>query len=297
MVNERAHGHQSNSWKDMRRFFKSLSYHNAWAPGTLHGKFFKKIAPANAYVKQFKPQYGFLTLPVFLAWKKPYNLKAIGVATTQGNSQWIAASGQYHIISASESSLADCKRKRVISHFWKDSQFLNAVVGGADWNVREFDEFPLSASDDVLSSLVSVPPKADCALVDDAQLGDLKRLAGAEKLKTLWSSAQMPSVVVAQFPSASFEDQHAFKSSFEDVCANNGMLPCAAMGFTSLHVAEAANISALDDMFAKFSKPVALHDSAVAKQASDAEDEDEEEKAPVNIGETPPSDQETNHSS
>jgi len=277
MVNERASLSQSLAFKDFHRFTKMLAYHNGWAPRSVRGKFFKNIRAANIYVKEHKPRYAFLTLPVFLAWKKRFNLGAIGYANTQGNSQWMAASSKYHIISSSETSLADCKSKRVISHFWKDAQFLNAAVGGSAWSVKDFDEFPLSASDSVLSSLVSEPPKADCALVDDAQMGDMKRLAGADKLKTLWSSAQLPAVIVAYFPSVSWNDQMSFKNTLPDICAGNGLLPCAAMGITSFQVAEPADLQSLESMSKKYQVPVSFKDGAVATQASDQEDETSEE--------------------
>src|SRR6185369_3120698 len=74
--------------------------------------------------------------------------------------------------------------------------------------------------------------QAECALIDDAQLAEAQKLDPA--IKSVWSSAKLPSMIVVAFPSAPAAEKATFQGSLGKVCSGGGAQVCKDAGLASL---------------------------------------------------------------
>jgi hypothetical protein len=158
--------------------------------------------------------------------------------------QAVVATGggqQYFLISKTASDLAGCKGKKLASDHADDPKFIEKVVSGGQFKLSDFT---LDATTRPLQTTKKVVnDEDDCALIDDAQLAELQKL-GAPAVKTVWSSAKLPAMIVASFPSAPAAEAKTFQASLSKICPA-GQQTCTDVGLSSLSGTVPADLPAL----------------------------------------------------
>jgi len=211
------------------RFVAVAAQQNGW-PGA-KGQYFGTRNAAETYLASHQPHYGILSLAAFLAMRKPHHLEVVGkVAST------LAGGEQYFVVSKTATDLAGCKGQVLASDHTSDAQFVEKVVARGDFKLADFkllrNQRPLQSLKQLLGG------EATCALIDDAQLGELQRLPGGSDVHPVWKSRQLPPMAVVAFPAAPAAERKAFQASLDGVCDEAGQDACAEIG---IHMLDAAS--------------------------------------------------------
>jgi hypothetical protein len=214
------------------RFVTIAAEQNGWAEGK--GQYYNNRSAAEAFIQAHHPRYGIFSLPVFLALRAEYKLEVIGQVAVS-----LAGGRYYYLISKSAAGLAGCRGKTVVSDHMDDTRFIERVVAGEKFALADFSvvqtQRPLQTIKKVING------EAACALIDDAQLAELPHLDGADGLRTVWKSAELPPMVVTAFPTALEADRQRFQEHLASLCDNDGQSVCAEVGIVSLKAASAAD--------------------------------------------------------
>ena len=214
------------------RFVAIAAEQNGWADAK--GQYYNNRGAADAFIQANHPHYGIFSLPAFLALRAKYKLEVIGQVAVS-----LAGGRQYSLISKSAADLAGCKGKTVVSDHMDDARFIERVVAGKGFTLADFTvvqtQRPLQTIKKVING------EAACALIDDAQLAELPHLDGADGLRTVWKSAELPPMVVTAFPTAMDADRQRFQEHLAKLCDNDGQSACAEVGIVSLKAASAAD--------------------------------------------------------
>jgi hypothetical protein len=220
----------------------NVAKQNGWASAA--GKYFTTRAQAKSFITDSKPHYGILSLGAFLDLRGPNKLEVIGSAEVAGG-----GGRQYFVVSASEGSLAGCKGKTLGTDHGDDVRFIDKVVGKSDFSLAEFTvedtRRPMKTVNAVARGEVA------CALIDDAQLASLGSVEGGATVRTVWTSAKLPPMVVVAFPSAPAAEKTGFSGQLSKVCSGDGANACKEVGLKSL---SAASESTYADVIADYSK-------------------------------------------
>jgi hypothetical protein len=151
----------------------------------------------------------------------------------------LAGGEQYFIVSKTARDLAGCKRKKLASDHFNDSRFVERVVARREFTLTEFElvknQRPLQSLRQVLSG------ETDCALLDDAQLGELNHLQGSQSVKVVWKSKRLPPMAVVAFPSAPAAERKTFREKLSSVCEGDANTACAEVGIHALAPANASD--------------------------------------------------------
>jgi hypothetical protein len=208
------------------RFTALVGQKNAW--GSVRGQYFSSRSAARQFIAADHPQFGILSLGAFLALRGEYGLKVIGqVAST------LAGGRQYFLVSKSVQDLAGCKGKTLASDHAGDPRFIDRVVARGAFRLADFKLLqnlrPLQSIYQVLNG------EADCALIDDAQLAELKHLDTANEVGVVWRSAQLPPMAVVAFPNAPAASRKAFEASLHGLCQEEpAQTVCQEVGIQAL---------------------------------------------------------------
>jgi hypothetical protein len=220
----------------------NVAKQNGWASAA--GKYFTTRAQAKSFITDSKPHYGILSLGAFLDLRGPNKLEVIGSAEVAGG-----GGRQYFVVSASEGSLAGCKGKTLGTDHGDDVRFIDKVVGKSDFSLAEFTvedtRRPMKTVNAVARGEVA------CALIDDAQLASLGGVEGGASVRTVWTSAKLPPMVVVAFPSAPAAEKTAFSGQLARVCSGESANACKEVGLKSLSSAKVANYAAVIADYAK----------------------------------------------
>jgi hypothetical protein len=213
------------------RFVAAAAAQNQWSDAK--GQYYTTRAAAEQFIEQQKPHYGIISLAAFLDFRIKYGLEVIGKVAVS-----LIGGQQYFLISKTQTNLAGCKGKKLASDHATDKRFIDNVVAHGEFKLSDFTlvatQRPLQTIKEVVSGT------ADCALIDDAQASELAKLTGAGDVKTVWSSAKLPPMVVAAFPTAPTSERLAFQKNFQKVCEADAKPACAEVGILSLDMASAA---------------------------------------------------------
>lgn len=215
---------------------------NGWSD--VKGTYHTKRAAAKSFIEDTHPQFGMLSLGAFLALRGANNLQVIGQTEVEGG-----GGIQYYVISKHHADLAGCKGKTLASNHAGDAPFIEKVVAKGAFTLSEFTLVTTTRPVQTLKSVLK--DEAECALVDDAQMAELRSLEGEAEVHPVWFSAQLPPMPVVAFGSAPASMVDAFKGSLASVCTGEGAKACAAAGIKTLKAVEA---SAYDDVIAAWSK-------------------------------------------
>jgi hypothetical protein len=222
------------------RFVATAALQNGWADAK--GQYYVTRTAAEDFIVKQKPHYGIMSLAAFLDFRAQYNLEVVGKVAVS-----LVGGQQYFLISKTETSLAGCKGKKLASDHTTDVRFIEKVVARGAFVLTDFQlvqtQRPLQTIKEVLSGT------ADCALIDDAQFGELAKLPGGKDLKTAWTSEKLPPMVVTAFPSAPTAERQRFQKNFGKVCDADTKPACAEVGISSLDLASAADYAAVVEAY------------------------------------------------
>jgi len=226
----------------LERFVAIAAEQNGWAAAK--GQYYNNRHAAEAFIQTHHPHYGIFSLPAFLALQAKYKLEVIGQVAVS-----LAGGRQYYLISKSAADLAGCKGKTVASDHTDDTRFVEHVVAGRKFTLADFTvgqtQRPLQTIKQVING------EAACALIDDAQLAELPHLEGADGLRPVWQSAELPPMVVTAFPAASADERKRFQENLAKLCDNEAQSACAEVGIVSLKAASAADYAAVVAAYGK----------------------------------------------
>jgi len=218
------------------RFVAMAAEENDWVSAS--GRYFTSRPAAEAFIQAQKPHYGIFSLAAFLALKEKYHFEVIGQVAVS-----LVGGRQYALISKTATSLAECKGNPLASDHVDDPRFIERVVAAGQFKLADFKleptQRPLQTIKKVLSDEVL------CALVDDAQVAELSHIEGADGVRTVWKSAELPPMAVVAFPSAPTAERKKFQDKLDDVCDHNEHGVCGEVGIVSLHLASAADYGAV----------------------------------------------------
>jgi ABC-type phosphate/phosphonate transport system substrate-binding protein len=152
-------------------------------------------------------------------------------------------------MSKSAADLAGCKGKTVVSDHVDDTRFIERVAAGQEFRLADFTvvqtQRPLQTIKKVIDG------DAACALIDDAQFAELPHLEGADGLRAVWQSDELPPMVVSAFPEATADERKRFQKTLATLCDDDAQSTCAEVGIVSL---EAAGQSAYAAVIAAYGK-------------------------------------------
>lgn len=236
VVKEHGVGSPTLAQPYLDRFVATAATQNGW--GDAKGQYYVTRAAAEEFISTQKPHYGIISLGAFLDFRLRYNLEVIGKVAVS-----LVGGQQYFLISKTATDLAGCKGKKLASDHANDQRFIEKVVARGAFKLADFQ---LKATQRPLQTIKEViTGGADCALIDDAQLGELAKLSGADGVKTVWSSEKLPPMVVAAFPNAPTPERLRFQGNFKLVCEADTKPACAEVGILSLDLASAADYAAV----------------------------------------------------
>lgn len=218
------------------RFVATAARQNHWADAK--GQYYVTRSAAEEFIDTQSPHYGIMSLAAFLDFRLRYNLEVIGKVAVS-----LVGGQQYFLISTSATDLAGCKGKKLVSDHLTDQRFIDNVVAGGKFVLKDFELVPTQRPLQTIKELLG--GKADCALIDDAQFGDLAKLPGAAGIKTAWTSEKLPPMVVAAFPNAPTAERIGFQQNFDKVCDADTKPACAEVGISALDMASAADYAAV----------------------------------------------------
>jgi hypothetical protein len=224
------------------RFVALAAEQNEW--NDAKGMYYTNRSAAESFIQEQKPHYAILSLAAFLALKDKYHLQVIGQVAVS-----LVGGKQYYVISKRAKDLANCKGKSLATDHADDVRFIEKVVAGGKFKLADFKvvqtQRPLQTIKKVIAG------DTDCALVDDAQLAELSHIEGADGVRPVWSSAELPPMVVVAFPTAPAQERARFQDNLAKVCDDDGKGACAEVGIESLRAAGAADYAAVVGAYGK----------------------------------------------
>jgi hypothetical protein len=198
---------------------------NGW-PGAI-GKYFTSRTAAEAFIKSAKPHYGILSLPAFLAMRKPYRLDVIGRVAVS-----LAGGRRYYLISKKAENIDGCKGQTLATDHADDARFIDKVVFRSHAALSDFTLVPTQRPLQTIKAVLT--DKAYCALIDDAQKDQLEHLQDKNSAHKAWESAELPPMPVVAFPAAPAPERETFKRNLDAVCSDEGKSACAEVGIDDL---------------------------------------------------------------
>jgi ABC-type phosphate/phosphonate transport system substrate-binding protein len=93
--------------------------------------------------------------------------------------------------------------------------------------------------------------EAVCALIDDAQRAELSHIEGADGVRTVWASVELPPMAIVAFPDAPADERKRFEENLSKVCDDNGQSACAEVGIVSLKATGATDYTAVSNAYGK----------------------------------------------
>jgi len=223
------------------RFTALIAQQNGWAGA--RGQYLSRRSAVQPFVETQHPHYGMFSLAAFLALRKVYRLEVIGrVAST------LAGGQQYFLVSRSARDLAGCKGRTLASDHTDDVKFVERVVARREFRLGQFQVLqnlrPLQSIYQVLSG------EADCALIDDAQLAELRHLDAAGDVRVVWKSEPLPPMAVVAFPAAPAAERKAFQASLRGLCGEEpAKTACQEVGIQALDAASASDYAEVVSLY------------------------------------------------
>ncbi len=225
ILKEHGVGSAATAQSYVDKLVATVATQNGWSSAA--GKYFTTRTQATSFISASNPHYGILSLGAFLSLRGPNKLEVIGSAEVSGG-----GGRQYFIVSASETSLAGCKGKTLGTDHGDDARFIDKVVGKSDFSLSEFTVEDTKRPMKTVNAVAR--GEVPCALIDDAQLSSIAGVEGGAAVKTVWSSAKLPPMVVVAFPSAPAAEKKTFTGNLSKVCEGDGKEACKEIGLKSL---------------------------------------------------------------
>lgn len=240
VLKEHGVGSSSLAQPYLDRFVETAALQNEWVDAK--GQYYTTRAAAEEFIVAQKPHYGIMSLAAFLDFRAKYNLEVVGKVDVS-----LVGGQQYFLVSKAATDLAGCKGKKLASDHTTDVRFIEKVVARGAFVLKDFEMVPTQRPLQTIKEVLS--GTADCALIDDAQFGELAKLPGGKDLKTAWTSEKLPPMVVTAFPSAPTAERQRFQKNFGKVCDADTKPACAEVGISSLDLASAADYAAVVEAY------------------------------------------------
>jgi len=143
------------------------------------------------------------------------------------------------LIGKSVADLASCKGKTVVSDHTDDPRFIERVVASGAFTLADFTVVQTQRPLQTIKKVID--DEAACALIDDMQLAELPHIDGADGLRTVWKSPELPQMVLTAFPTAPEAERLRFQEQLASLCDNQRDSACAEVGIVSLKAASATD--------------------------------------------------------
>jgi ABC transporter, phosphonate, periplasmic substrate-binding protein len=242
VLKEHGVGSPSLAQPYLDRFVAIAAEQNDWSDAK--GVYYTNRNAAEAYIEEQKPHYAILSLAPFLALKDKYHLQVIGqVAVT------LVGGKQYYLISKRATDFAGCEGKTLATDHADDVRFINTVVANGKFKLADFKVLPTQRPLQTIKKVLD--NQADCALIDDAQQNELSHLDGADGVRPVWTSAELPPMVVVAFPDAPADERKRFQDNLANICDDDGKSACAEVGIVSLRAASAKDYAGVVAVYGK----------------------------------------------
>jgi hypothetical protein len=225
VLKEHGVGSAAQAQPYLDRFVSLAAQLNGWP--SAKGRYFINRKMTEDSIQATKPHYGIFSLAAFLALRKQYGMTVVGKIDV-----WRAGGLQYHIISRSAEGLGGCKGKPLASDHLDDKAFIDKVVAAGAFKVDDFQLVPTARPLQTIKAVLN--DDAKCALIDDAQLDELGHIEHGASAKTVWSSSELPPMVMVAFPNAPAKERDIFKANMSKLCEGEGKPACAEVGILSL---------------------------------------------------------------
>lgn len=194
---------------------------------TAKGSYFTERGAASAAIDAEKPQFGILSLAAYLAMKEPRQLETIGqVVVARAGGQ------QYFLVTKTAQDLAGCKSQKLATDHADDKKFVERVVFAGGLKLADFSLIETKRPLQGLKMVIK--DEAVCALIDEAQLAEMRSVDGGAALKSVWSSAKLPPMAVVSFTGTDRGIRDGFKSGLAGLCEGDGKAACGEIGIQSL---------------------------------------------------------------
>ena len=229
VLKEHGTGSQALAQPYVDRFVALAAVENGWPRAK--GQYYTTRSAAEGFIAAEKPHYGILSLAAFLALRSPDHLDVVGEVAVS-----LAGGRQYALISRSAEDLAGCKGKILASDHTDDARFVERVVARGDFRLGDFTLLQTQRPLQTIRKLLA--GEAACALVDDSQLADLSHLEGADGVRPVWRSAELPPMAVVAFPTAPAAERARFRENLGRLCDDEASSACGEVGIVSLEGAD-----------------------------------------------------------
>ncbi len=224
VVRENGTGSASAAQSYLDTLYASIAKRNGWAGAT--GKYFTKRSKAVKFVQDGNPTFGFLNFGAYLGMRKAHDLKPIAVADAGA-----AGGSQFFVVTKNHVTLEQCKGKTLASNHAKDGRFIDAIVSGEDFDLSDFEMVSTRRPVQTIKAVIN--DEAECALIDDSQLMAMAKVEGGAMLRPVWSSVELPAMIVVSFGGAPKDQVESFTASVEKLCEDEGRTACDAAGLDS----------------------------------------------------------------
>lgn len=224
ILKENGVGSSSSAQEHVDKLIANVARQNGWTAA--QGKFQTSRALARTWIADNDPHYGIFSLGAFLDMRAKHNLEVVGSAEVKGG-----GGRQYFVVSSSEATVDACKGKSLGTDHGGDSRFIDKVVAKGDFTLADFEL--VDTRRPVKTIKAAARGEVACALIDDAQKASLAK-SGGEDLKVLWSSSELPPMVIVAFPSAPGAEKKAFKANLGKVCSGDGEAACKEVGLSNM---------------------------------------------------------------
>ncbi|HET7543060.1 MAG TPA: hypothetical protein VFK05_24475 [Polyangiaceae bacterium] len=242
VLREFGSGTASRAQPYLDELLRVVAEQNHWPKAS--GRYFSERAPALAFVREQKPDFGILSLSGYLALKETLQATVIGEVTAAQ-----AGGRQYFLVSKQAQALAGCVGHRLSTIYASDARFIERVVADGAFRLADFNlvaaQRPLEPIKQVLRD------EADCALIDDAQLAATGHIEHGSELHSVWRSAELPSMAVVAFPRTDAAAVKSFKQSLAGLCLK-AKQACASVG---IDVIQPSSDEHYRSVLARYSKP------------------------------------------
>jgi hypothetical protein len=242
VIRENAVGSSAQAQPYLDQLLNLLAQKNGWQ--SVEGKYLNNREKGIMYIEAERPHFGILSLPTFLALRDHYKLKVVGQVALS-----VPGGSQYFIVSKGKKDLNDCKQQSLASDHIKDSTFIDSIVAGKAFKLSDFKAIPTDRPIQTIKSIIR--DEAVCALIDDAQLDELKTIQGGSDLAVVWKSQKLPPMPVVAFPIAEPTETKQFQNSMTTLCQAANSELCKNVGIVSLSIASDSKYSEIISAYSK----------------------------------------------
>jgi hypothetical protein len=211
---------------------------------SLEGKYFIRRKKAIDYIERERPYFGILSLATYLGLKDRYRLRVIGRVRLS-----VSGGSRYFIVSKKATSLDDCKQQVFASNHLSDPKFIENVVANHGFKLSDFRQQKTNRPIQTIKAVIR--DQAKCALIDDAQLDELKTLQGGADLKVIWKSQNLPPMPVVSFALADAEKTERFRNALSRLCQKANRTVCSKVGISSLSMSSDSDYATVVKAYSK----------------------------------------------